>query len=311
MSINLNHTNDTITTTSSQITLPGVIVPANSDGNVSRWVMDTAQSGASTIGHWAELATITPPVTTYITLSGTLYLSSKNTIAQRNAIVDFQIIQDAAGLNGTTSKISVRSLDGAMLSADNFMFTAAAATNGTAIKLHIQTDVDYGYFAVSEIHTSDKTGWSIAYNNGATWSATTPTGAVTVTSDWARYSTYAPTVQGTTTAGVGTYNVQAGHYIISNGICTGKADVAWTAHTGTGDLAIILPVAPRHPTRGGIHIHRMVGLTRPDTNPITTYFEAGSSTVFIKTNSAAGAETAVAMDTAVTLLTYSFSYPVA
>jgi len=55
--------------------------------------------------------------------------------------------------------------------------------------------------------------------------------------------TYTPTVQGSSVAGAGTYTTQVGFFTTNGNIvfCHGLLD--WTAHTGTGNLQFILPVA--------------------------------------------------------------------
>jgi hypothetical protein len=56
---------------------------------------------------------------------------------------------------------------------------------------------------------------------------------------------FTPVIQGTTTAGVGTYSAQSGTYVKNGNIVTFQLLVDWTAHTGTGDIRIAgFPYAP-------------------------------------------------------------------
>jgi len=48
--------------------------------------------------------------------------------------------------------------------------------------------------------------------------------------------TFTPTIIGTTTAGVGTYTAQIGRYTRIGNLVTFNIALAWTAHTGTGNL---------------------------------------------------------------------------
>lgn len=55
---------------------------------------------------------------------------------------------------------------------------------------------------------------------------------------------FTPVLEGSSTAGVGTYSVQAGHYNRIRNRCFFDMRVVWSAHTGTGNLRITgLPFA--------------------------------------------------------------------
>lgn len=49
---------------------------------------------------------------------------------------------------------------------------------------------------------------------------------------------FTPVIQGTTTAGVGTYAAQSGTYVKNGNIVTFQLLIDWTAHTGTGNIEI-------------------------------------------------------------------------
>jgi len=53
--------------------------------------------------------------------------------------------------------------------------------------------------------------------------------------------TWTPTVQGGTTPGVGTYTEQYGYYFRQGAMVDLYFSVAWSAHTGSGDLEILTP----------------------------------------------------------------------
>jgi len=58
------------------------------------------------------------------------------------------------------------------------------------------------------------------------------------------FGTFTPTVQGSTTPGVGTYSIQHGRYIQLGDMIIAHAEMIWSAHTGSGNLQIAnLPVA--------------------------------------------------------------------
>ncbi len=56
-------------------------------------------------------------------------------------------------------------------------------------------------------------------------------------------TSYTPVVSGATTAGAGTYTTQTASYTIENGRLKVDINVAWSAHTGTGQILISLPFA--------------------------------------------------------------------
>jgi len=56
---------------------------------------------------------------------------------------------------------------------------------------------------------------------------------------------FTPVIQGTTTAGTGTYSAQNGTYVKNGNIVTFQLVIDWSAHTGTGDIQIAgFPYAP-------------------------------------------------------------------
>jgi hypothetical protein len=56
---------------------------------------------------------------------------------------------------------------------------------------------------------------------------------------------FTPVIQGSTSAGVGTYTSQSGSYVKNGNVVTFQLDISWTAHTGTGDIQIAgFPYAP-------------------------------------------------------------------
>ncbi len=54
---------------------------------------------------------------------------------------------------------------------------------------------------------------------------------------------FTPAVTGSTSSGVGTYTTQNGEYQLIDNVMHFTLRVAWTAHTGTGDLRVTLPIA--------------------------------------------------------------------
>lgn len=99
----------------------------------------------------------------------------------------------------------------------------------------------------------------------------------------ANRTTFTPTIAGTTTAGAGTYTAQAGEYSRIGNVVFYNINLAWTAHTGTGNMKITgLPLAP---VAGGQNIPvtifwRLLTLTAPGNKLIAT-LNAGATEIAI------------------------------
>ena len=55
---------------------------------------------------------------------------------------------------------------------------------------------------------------------------------------------YTPIIEGGTTAGVGTYTGQEGYYLLRGSLAHVWFGITWSAHTGTGNLRVVLPFNP-------------------------------------------------------------------
>lgn len=71
------------------------------------------------------------------------------------------------------------------------------------------------------------------------------------TLDYYEEGKFTPTIRGYTTAGVGTYtsSLVFGSFVRIGNVCTINFRVAWTAHTGNGNL--VITGIPYMPTTGG------------------------------------------------------------
>jgi len=67
--------------------------------------------------------------------------------------------------------------------------------------------------------------------------------------DWYQEGTFTPVLEGTTSAGVGTYTTQLGFYTRIGNKVTFHLNIGWSAHTGTGNMLIVgLPFASTNTT---------------------------------------------------------------
>jgi hypothetical protein len=120
--------------------------------------------------------------------------------------------------------------------------------------------------------------------------------------------TFTPTVVGLTTAGVATYTLRSARYTKIGNIVTFELGVGWSAHTGTGILAINgLPFTPGG-SRKIFTVGRMIGLTTSELG-MRSWSEASSTQVRFSTTDTAGVESQINLDASVTMLYVSGTYP--
>ncbi len=81
-------------------------------------------------------------------------------------------------------------------------------------------------------------GGVLQLKSGITFPATAVAATDPNTLDDYEEGTWTPVVEGTTTAGTGTYSGRGGHYYRIGSATLIRGDVTWTAHTGTGNLRI-------------------------------------------------------------------------
>jgi hypothetical protein len=71
--------------------------------------------------------------------------------------------------------------------------------------------------------------------------------------------TFTPRIDGTTTAGVGTYTVQNGKYTKIGDIVTFTIQITWSAHTGTGNMVVAnLPFTSLVPSTGSVRFRNLI-----------------------------------------------------
>lgn len=110
---------------------------------------------------------------------------------------------------------------------------------------------------------------------------------------------FTPVIFGSTLVGVGTYTIQQGNYIKIGDSVFYVFNLAWSAHTGTGNMGI-----------GGLPFTAMAG---PD-SPLAVWFQnltytttflarvsAAGTTIALNGNASGAGATAVAMDTAASI----------
>ena len=125
-----------------------------------------------------------------------------------------------------------------------------------------------------------------------------PSSNVNVLDDYAE-GTFTPTIIGLTTAGVGTYSSQSGSYTKIGNEVYFKLSLAWSAHTGTGAMAVTgLPFTAGAGDSPPVAIVPS-SLTFP--NQLGAYVLAGSVRIDLVTFATGGAVTSLPIDTAASL----------
>ncbi|MGE5650951.1 MAG: hypothetical protein ACM34A_12210 [Bacillota bacterium] len=129
------------------------------------------------------------------------------------------------------------------------------------------------------------------------------------------YGTFSPVIVGDTTAGAGTYTLQKGVYSVDpvQKRCFGNLSIAWSAHTGTGNLRIDnLPLAidTTNISSASVAItHNNLSYTSGNTVSGLIGGSANKQVIIYQSGPGVGIS-AVPMDTAATLHV-TFSYPYA
>lgn len=118
--------------------------------------------------------------------------------------------------------------------------------------------------------------------------------------------TFTPRIDGSTTAGTGTYSTQVGLYTKIGRVVYFNLTLVWSAHTGTGNIVVEnLPF-----TVGATDSYSCAitysGLTYPSP-PLATAL-ASTTSILIRTAASGGAITGLAMDTSATLRVSGFYF---
>jgi len=323
MSININHPQDDISTDGgnppalggqSPLVADNATVSADSDGNVSRWVMDTA---AITAGYWSKICTVT---NTYgddnVLKLGLEFVSPHGNSggSSTKTVVDIEL-RDEQGTN--TGLQSAWSYIQTILSGNvvpfNGIMAVGSTTTGQPTEIWIKNNLTLGrVIAVRELYREETSPWTVAYNNNSTWQSATPSGAVTITSDWAGAGTFLPYTEGDSTAGTGTYGTRTASYQIKNGRCVGWLRVDQTAHTGTGNI-IIKGLPKPHAGPSGLHatcaIYSSTFVIGTGKQLAALVYQGTSEIRLYAIDLAGGATAQIAMDATAGFMIY-FDYPV-
>lgn len=214
-----------------------------------------------------------------------------------------------ASLTSTLHGLQIGDDTGLNLAADNN--EVQARNNGAASSLGINFDGgDINMGDASSVITSR--GVHVV-NLGIKFPATQAASAdVNVLDDYEE-GTFTPVAIGTTTAGAGTYTTQIGRYTKVGNRVHFSIHLAWSAHTGTGDLQVnglpftALNLANNHHAVALVHN----GLAYTAGNTPAAYVAMNTASVLLRQSVPNAAALAIPMDTSVTALFLAGTYETA
>ncbi len=118
---------------------------------------------------------------------------------------------------------------------------------------------------------------------------------------------FTPVLNGTSAAGEGTYTTQLGRYTLIGNLCFMQISLVWTAHTGTGNIAIgDLPfISAAEPLNYQMNVwHSNITGTSGET--FTASVDQATTTMTLEAIDFNAAAAAIAMDTAGSLIITGF-----
>jgi hypothetical protein len=195
------------------------------------------------------------------------------------------------------------------LSGDTLFYNGIQASNtrATSLKATLLANGKLLVGTASEVGP----GGILQISAGITFPATQVASSDANTLDDYEEGTFTPTIVGTTTAGTGTYNTQRGDYIKIGRLVTAQFYIAWTAHTGTGNMNVSgLPFTTQNigTYLAAASIGFVDSISMTAGNIMTGYAGPNSTTMFLKqTPTGGGASTDIPIDTSgsiIVTLTY-------
>jgi hypothetical protein len=150
----------------------------------------------------------------------------------------------------------------------------------------------------------------VSSGKGIDFSATPGTGTSELLNDYEE-GTWTPVAKGTTSAGTGTYSRQAGRYTKVGNLVTVSCQLAWSAHTGTGNFYISgLPFVSNASVRsaGGVYSDAMnFGLL---STQLAAFVDLGDNNISFRGMINNANATVVPLDTAVDNFFATITYSV-
>lgn len=224
----------------------------------------------------------------------------ENFVIQNNTIYDYDAISGASsgaigiiGLNGTVVNnvgYNIKSWLG--------VATGLIVLNATSDDIRIENNKLFKNGGTPIVLvTGAQNANGKAFNND-----TIDTSTNTFTTDGYKEGTFTPVIEGTTSAGVGTYTQQLGRYTQIGNRCMFNIRLDWSGHTGTGNMQIKgLPLSSDSTAGNNPTFSIWADSLTYGAGTLSCWMVSGGSTINLSLVASGAAATGVAMDTSGTL----------
>jgi hypothetical protein len=234
---------------------------------------------------------------------GTVQSNNAHISCEFCTLVNIGETQATVGVYFTTSHTTTLVTSAAL---GNFTFSGSLATHTGVYSTASPNNISFfgggkGGFGIPSFTSA---GAQLESADGLTFPATQIVSANANTLDDYEENVWTPVIEGTSTAGAGTYSVQIGTYTKIGDRALVDLQLVWSAHTGTGNMNVTgLPFAAKTAT-GYLAACAVVqsNLNHGAGTQLTAYILSGASTISLRASDPGGtAIAAIALDTAATL----------
>ena len=283
---------------SASTTLSAGISTAVSSGT-NKWNIYAIGTANNYFAGNVGIGTTAPSATTHIANAGgtgNLLLNTTDVTSNKGGILRF----------GGTTTAHFASIEGGLVaSASNttgyLTINTRAATGDASLTERLRIDSS-GQVGIG-LTTTARNNTRLQIVDGIGFPATQVASSDANTLDDYEEGTFTPTIVGTSTAGTGTYTIQIGSYTKVGRVVYYTLNVAWTAHTGTGNIQVSgLPFTVAATAIYSPASVQQSTLVVGSGKQLSSYPLISTSTLAVNADDLAGGATAaIAMDTAATL----------
>jgi hypothetical protein len=241
-----------------------------------------------------------------------------STKTSAGAVVDVSTIQNLSSAAGTEAALffapttATGNIRGARISAinDSNNIIGLKFYTGAGASLTSKLEIEGAAAGNVTLNTGNIVPGTAA--KGINFTANTPAAGMTSQLlNWYEEGTFTPTVIGTTTAGTGTYSLQLGRYTRVGRAVYIQIQLAWSAHTGTGNMKVAgLPFTSNASVPSQLSIAAFNMAVTALNFPIARQEVSTTEINLLQSPTGGGAWSGIPMDTSVDALEISGSYTV-